>query len=100
VGDFNTGRRGIDEACSYFNEREDQFMGAMTADGWVDAFRHMQGERRVYSWGRRIAGEMCGLRVDHAFVSPSLVPYLAACDLHTVEGASDHAALIVDIAAP
>jgi exonuclease III len=97
LGDFNTGRQGMDEETPYFNEQEDAFMTAMASDGWADAFRHVRGDRRCYSWWRRVEGQMKGFRIDHAFISPSLLPRLHHCDLSYAEEVSDHAALIVDL---
>jgi exonuclease III len=98
VGDFNTGQQGIDEETPYFNDWEQAFMETMVADGWADGFRHLHGDERAYSWWRRIEGQMQGFRMDHAFVSPALLPHLQSCDLVYDENASDHAALVIDLA--
>jgi exonuclease III len=98
VGDFNTGQQGIDEETPYFNDREQAFMENMVADGWVDAFRHTHGDERAYTWWRRIESQMQGFRMDHAFVSPALLPHFRRCDLVYDEKASDHAALVIDLA--
>jgi exonuclease III len=98
VGDFNTGRQGIDEETPYFNDQEQAFMENMVTDGWTDGFRHMHGDEHVYTWWRRIEGQMKGFRMDHAFVSPALLPRLERCNLVYDDNASDHAALIIDLA--
>lgn len=99
LGDFGSGQPGRDEEQPYFNEREQSFMEDMAAIGWIDAFRHLHKERRSYSWWRTIEGKRAGLRVDHAFISPSLRPHLLNCELiHESEcWTSDHAALLVDL---
>ena len=103
VGDTNSGRRGIDEEASAFSAREEGWIDGLAACGWADAFRHLHGSARVYTWyspnGRN------GFRIDQAFVNRHLLPHLTSV-AHVWAGAtperrdvlSDHAALLVDIA--
>jgi endonuclease/exonuclease/phosphatase family metal-dependent hydrolase len=101
VGDFGAGSVERDEEASYFNVRETSFMGDMAAHGWVDAFRVLHPDEQRFSWWRKMQGQMMGLRVDHAFVSPALAPRLRCCELRYEEDEhwrSDHAALLLDLA--
>jgi exonuclease III len=105
VGDTNCGRRGLDEQVPVFNAREEGWIDALAACGWVDAFRHTRPDTRVYTWyspnGRH------GFRIDQAFVNGPLLSRLQ--DTAYVWGGggrrrrrallSDHAALVVDLAA-
>jgi exonuclease III len=102
VGDTNSGRRGIDEEAFAFSEREEGWIDSLAACGWADAFRHLHGDTRVYTWyspnGRN------GFRIDQAFINQLLLPHLRAV-AHVWAGAtrrrrdalSDHAALLVDL---
>ena len=103
VGDTNSGRIGIDEEVPAFNQREDAWVAALEAAGWRDAYRHVHGDTRTYSWyspnGRN------GFRLDQAFVNRHLTPRLLDARYHWAkhgrgarrDAVSDHAALIVDI---
>jgi exonuclease III len=102
VGDTNSGRRGVDEEVPAFNAREEGWIDALAGGGWLDAFRHLRGDTRAYTWyspnGRN------GFRLDQAFVNRGLAPRLR--DVRYVwgrpagarrEALSDHAALLLDI---
>jgi exonuclease III len=103
VGDTNSGRRGIDEEAAAFSEREEGWIDGLAGCGWADAFRHLHGDTRAYTWyspnGRN------GFRIDQAFVNEALLPCLKGV-AHSWAGAprrrrdvlSDHAALLVDLA--
>ena len=95
VGDTNTGRPGIDEESAAFNAREGAWMDGLEEAGWRDAFRHLRGGARAYTWYSPNAGN--GFRIDQAFVNPELLPSLAGLR-HAWGRArlSDHAALVVD----
>lgn len=97
IGDFNTGRREIDEQGRYFDQREDVFMRTMEETGWASAFRLLHGDARQYSYWNSQTGN--GFRIDHAFVAPPLAPKVVACVLaHDSPGwPSDHAALLVNL---
>ncbi|HSF04944.1 MAG TPA: endonuclease/exonuclease/phosphatase family protein [Methylomirabilota bacterium] len=105
LGDTNSGRRGIDEQVAVFSAREEGWIDALGACGWRDAFRHLRADARAYTWyspnGRN------GFRIDQAFVNPALLSRLRTV-AYTWGGAarrrrrdllSDHAALLVDVAA-
>ena len=106
AGDTNSGRRGIDEETPAFNQREEGWIDALAACGWADAYRVLAGNRRAYTWyspnGRN------GFRIDQAFVNNSLMDRVLRARYvwgRVLRGArqdaiSDHAALVMDLAAP
>ena len=105
IGDTNCGKRGIDEekpSPSIFR-REHVWIEKLERQGWVDAFRHLEGDRREYTW---YSHRDNGFRLDQAFCSPQLVA--AISDLRHVWGRdpdqakrrdalSDHAAILLDL---
>ena len=108
AGDTNTGRPEIDEQTPVFGPDAERFMTGLDRAGWRDAFRHLHGDRRDYTWyspnGRN------GFRLDEAFVNRSLLPALVEVRHEwgappgaanpRREALSDHAALIVDLRLP
>jgi exonuclease III len=104
IGDTNSGRRGLDEEVPAFNLREEGWVDALAACGWVDAFRHRRVDARAYTWyspnGRN------GFRIDQAFVNAPLLARLkdamyvwgGAASRGRRDRLSDHAALVVDLA--
>ncbi len=104
VGDTNSGRIGLDEENPAFDALEDGWMRAMDEDGWPDAFRHLHGDRRAYTWYSPNGNN--GFRLDQAFVNRDLLPRLLAVRYEwgatpapnpRRDALSDHAALIVDL---
>ena len=104
-GDTNSGLRHLDEETPLGPQfhREYDFIEGMGTRGWADAFRHLHGERREYTW---YSHRNNGFRLDHVFLSPHLTPRLVASrhdwgsnpsEPGRREGLSDHAAVIVDI---
>ena len=103
IGDTNTGKRQIDEQSPVFDARDDAWMDGMDAGGWPDAYRHLHGGRRTYTWYSPNRGN--GFRLDHAFVHRSVLPYVGnVAYLWATDGSgrrdavSDHAAIVVDVA--
>jgi len=95
IGDFNTGKHHIDEAGATFIGPGN--LSKLEALGFVDAWRSLHPSGREYTWFSQ-AGN--GFRLDYAFLSRSLAPHLRATTHSEAErkgGATDHAALIVDI---
>jgi exonuclease III len=96
VGDLNTGQHRIDEpGCTFVCA--DRFE-RLAASGWTDAWRHFNGAAFEPTW---ISSAGTPYRLDHAFVSPALLPRLTACRYSHAEreaGVSDHSALVVEIA--
>jgi exonuclease III len=100
IGDTNSGWPNLDEQVPCFGPREAAFFRSIEVLGWADAFRHLRGRARVYSWyspnGRN------GFRLDQAFLNPGLLPRLRRASYAwgggRSAGLSDHAALVVDLA--
>ncbi len=103
VGDTNSGRRWIDEEVDTFNAIEDGWITSLGECGWTDAFRHLHGDARAYTWYS--PNGLNGFRIDQAFLNAPLLARLK--DLAYVWGGaasrgrrdrlSDHAALLVDL---
>jgi exodeoxyribonuclease-3 len=104
MGDTNCGKRGVDEEnpqpARFY--RENDWIVGFEDRGWVDAFRHLHGDRREYSW---YSHRNNGFRLDYAFCSPELGTSIKAAQYvwgsdpvgtSGREALSDHAALIVD----
>lgn len=104
VGDTNSGRRAIDEQAPAFGAREEGWIDALAGCGWVDAFRHLRGDARAYTWYSPNGGH--GFRIDQAFVNAPLLECLQVATYvwagaprrRRRDGLSDHAALLVDLA--
>jgi len=105
IGDTNCGKRGIDEENTQPARfyREHDWIAGFDDRGWVDAFRHLHGDKREYSW---YSHRNNGFRLDYAFCSPELKASIKAAqyvwgsdpeNIRRREALSDHAALIVDI---
>ncbi len=104
IGDTNCGKRGVDEENpqpARFYREHDWIVG-LEQRGWVDAFRHLHGAKREYSW---YSHRNNGFRLDYAFCSPDLAATIAAAKYvwgddpenpARRDALSDHAALIVD----
>jgi len=103
VGDTNSGLIDLDEEAPAFDVVEDGWIRGLEAAGWVDAFRHLKGEERAYTWYSPNGGN--GFRIDQAFVNSALRPRLrdarhewgAAPGRRARHALSDHAALLVDL---
>ena len=105
AGDTNSGRPVLDEQNPVFDDRYTRWFDALENSGWQDAFRLVAGDRREYTWHSPQKDN--GFRLDQAFVSTTL-RYRVAGFRHEWVGArgamrrdvvSDHAAMILDIAA-
>jgi exonuclease III len=98
LGDTNSGRIGLDEEVPAFNRVEDGWMRGLHEAGWIDAFRHLRGDARAYTWYSPNGGN--GFRIDQAFLNRALRPRLEAFryDWGRRRGAaSDHAAMVLDL---
>jgi exonuclease III len=103
VGDTNSGRIGLDEEAPAFNRIEDGWMRELDEAGWTDAYRHLRGSARAYTWYSPNGGN--GFRIDQAFLNHALRPRLRRFRYDwgrrghlTGRPASDHAAMILDLA--
>ena len=98
VGDTNSGLPGIDEQVPCFGPGEQAFFDSMTGLGWTDAFRHLRGAARAYTWYSPNGGN--GFRLDQGFLNRALLPRLAGVSYRWAGGRrgglSDHAALPED----
>lgn len=100
LGDFNTGRHRMDEAKS--TSAFSAHMGRLWSMGYRDAWRegNQRGRAGAFepSWVSPLGG---GFRIDHAFVSPPLVPAIEHAEYLPrlrESGLSDHAPLLVRLA--
>ena len=104
IGATNCGKRGIEAEIPSpaIFRREHDWMHGMEKRDWVDAFRHLEGERREYTW---YSHRDNGFRLDHAFCSPELAPALIGTrhswgrdpnNPQRRDALSDHAGLIVE----
>lgn len=105
IGDTNSGLPGLDEETKVFGRKEESWFQGLAACGWVDIFRRLKGEERVYTWYSPNGGN--GFRIDQAFVNEHLLQYItdaryewgkSEVELNRRDALSDHAALIVDFA--
>jgi exodeoxyribonuclease-3 len=96
AGDWNTGSGALDigggpvAGMSRFD--------CLLASGWTDAWRALHPDVREFTWYNRRSGN--GFRIDHALLSPVLVPrLLTAENLHgtRTSGTTDHSGLLVDL---
>jgi len=95
VGDFNTGKNFIDQKKSSFWYTEK--LEKMESLGMKDAFRHMHGDDRQYSWYSHGGN---GYRYDHTYISQELLPVISECYyLHEwrEKGLSDHSPMLLSL---
>ncbi len=107
IGDTNSGKRDEDEERPVFNQRTTRWFELIHASGWRDAFRHLHGAKREYTWYS--PGHDNGFRLDQAFVSRELsnqishIQHLWPRDPNKPnarDAISDHAALVLDLNLP
>jgi exonuclease III len=105
IGDTNCGKRDLDEEKPQGPkfQREHDWIVDMEQHGFADAFRHLHGDRREYTW---YSHRNNGFRLDHAFCSPQLVPAIAGLqhawgsdseNSSRRDALSDHAAVLIDL---
>jgi exodeoxyribonuclease III len=105
IGDTNSGRPEIDEQSPVFGPRYTVWFDELDKRGWADAFRHLHGGARVYTWYSPNRGN--GFRLDQAFVNRHLLPHLRHAGYvwgqppnllpeENRAALSDHAALLLD----
>ncbi len=95
IGDFNTGKHYQDEEGKTFVC--EKYMHLLAKIGWMDAWRHLHGDAREYSWYSH-AGR--GFRIDHAFVTPALATSIISCEYRhefRKQECSDHAPLVLEL---
>jgi exodeoxyribonuclease-3 len=98
MGDFNTGCRYWDEGRMDLSLVEE--FGAVLGCGWTDVWRTRNPGVREWSWVEPW-GKHVGYRLDHALISPTLLPKVTGVHYSHAEreaGVSDHSALILELA--
>lgn len=96
AGDFNTGKNFIDQKKDSFWYTDK--LQSLEDQGMVDAFRHLHGSVKEYSW---YSHQGNGYRYDHTYVSELLLPLVKACHyIHDWReaGLSDHSPMLLTIA--
>ena len=100
LGDLNIVSRQHLPRFTTFRCWEYEALESLERYGLVDAYALLHPGDQVHSWiGRKGAG----YRYDYAFVSASLIPYLADCEyIHEPRelGLSDHAAVVLTLDLP
>ncbi|NJN36241.1 MAG: exodeoxyribonuclease III, partial [Nitrospiraceae bacterium] len=101
-GDVNTSHKEIDIARPKENRKHTGFLLEECAwmdklidqHGYIDIFRHLNPDRRdCYSWWASLGGARArniGWRLDYFFISPDLLPRVAAAEIHADVLGSDH----------
>jgi len=95
IGDFNSGINGVDQKGRSF-WYEDQMIRLETL-GIVDAFRHIHGDVKEYSWYSHKGN---GYRYDHTYISRDLLSFVSECRyLHEWReaGQSDHSPMLLTL---
>lgn len=108
-GDVNTAHRPIDLARPKQNQQTTGFLPEervwlddITAQGYVDTFRHLYPEQEgAYSWWSYIGGARSrnvGWRLDYFFTTPDLAPRIEDAAIHTDVLGSDHCPVSLTLA--
>jgi exodeoxyribonuclease-3 len=103
IGDFNTGRKDLDISEKRTFYCLDMF--AQLEERMIEAWRHLHPETREYSWFSRghKTGLKIGWRIDHAFISPSLLSRLVSCEYDhrfRASGLTDHSGMLLELGDP
>jgi exodeoxyribonuclease-3 len=107
MGDFNTAPEAIDLArpksnlkTSGFLPEEREQLRQLLSAGWVDSFRHHHTDGDHYTWWSQRFGvreRNVGWRIDLAFVSEGVVPFLRNATIHPEVMGSDHCPISLDL---
>ena len=95
AGDFNTGKNYIDQKGNSFWYTDK--MEALEKKGYADAFRHINGDVKEYSW---YSHQGNGFRYDHTYVHSNLLPITKACYyIHEwrENKLSDHSPMVIEL---
>lgn len=108
IGDFNAGDDALDIERNRVGQKKKR--PQFTADGrfgdlcevWTDAWRLLHPDGSEYSWysWERSKGTFNGWRIDHALISPALLPRLRSAHyVHEtrIAGLTDHSALVISL---
>jgi exodeoxyribonuclease-3 len=101
MGDFNTAPEEIDLARPKTNQKTSGFLPeerealrGLLRDGWTDSFRHLYPDdaERYTWWSQRfgVRERNVGWRIDLAFVSEGVLPFLRDAKIHGDVMGSDH----------
>lgn len=99
IGDTNCALTGLDEDTEYSADFKERFVTPLARHGWRDMFRAFYLQDNAPTW---YSSSGNGFRLDHAYVSTELQPYVRSC-VHdwgrAWEGKklSDHAAILLDL---
>ena len=96
IGDWNTGKNGIDQEGKSFWYSE--YLNRLESRDYFDAFRAIHGPVKEYSWFSHGGN---GYRYDHCYMSGCLRAILNDCSyLHAwrEDGLSDHSPMVVELA--
>lgn len=109
-GDFNTAHKEIDLARPKENEKvsgflpiERAWMDKFVAHGYIDAFRHFNGEPEQYTWWdlkSRARERNVGWRIDYFFITENLLPSLSKAFIIPEVMGSDHCPVGVILKTP
>lgn len=107
MGDFNTAPEAIDLArpktnlkTSGFLPEEREQLKQLLAAGWVDSFRHGNTAGEHYTWWSQRFGvreRNVGWRIDLAFVSEGVLPFLRSARIHPDVMGSDHCPISLEL---
>jgi exodeoxyribonuclease-3 len=111
VGDYNVIPTDIDvykperwAKDALFAPAAKQKYRELVAQGWTDAIRHLNPDKRIYTfwpYWRNSFERDAGIRIDHALLSPSLATSLRAAGVDRAprgwEKTSDHAPIWVEL---
>lgn len=99
-GDFNAAHTEIDLARpkdnvnnAGFTPAERQGITNLIHAGFVDTFRYLHPDDQRYTWWTwraQARARGVGWRIDYFFISPALLPYLRAAEIHDDVLGSDH----------
>lgn len=106
-GDYNTAHKPSDlarpkanETVSGFLPEERQRLDRLIKEGYVDTFRHFNGEPGNYTWWdykTAARARNVGWRIDYFFVSGNAVKELKKADIHADIQGSDHCPVSINI---
>ncbi len=108
MGDFNTAHREIDLARPKTNRKTSGFLDVEREDldlylgrGYVDTYRHFHPDKTgAYTWWSQRFGvreRNVGWRIDMAWASPALMPFVTNARIHPKVMGSDHCPISVDL---
>ncbi|WP_026973399.1 exodeoxyribonuclease III [Aliagarivorans marinus] len=108
-GDLNVAHRDIDLArpkpnynkSAGYTQAEIDGLDNLTEAGFIDTFRHLNGDEVKYSWWSYRAGargKNIGWRIDYFLSSPALQDQLSRADILNEVMGSDHCPVLLELA--